>query len=122
VNREQAGAWLAAVLGDRPLAAAAVAELAARAGISKRTLHRAKADIGATSEKRASGWVWALQAEDRDAGQDRGKVASANDRPPEPLTLRLLSTHKSGNLARAGGVRVTVTYTPERGWVEEPNG
>jgi len=127
VNREQAGAWLADVLGDRPLPAATVAELADAAGISERTLRRAKADVGAQSVKGSGCWFWKLpgdrqdQGGDRDAGHDPGMVAKSQDRAPKaegPLVLRLLTTRRK--VAKAAGVRVTLTYRAGRGWIEEP--
>jgi len=56
-GREAAKGWLQTMLAGGPLPAATVREAAARAGIAKNTLYRAKADLGIISPRRA---VWEL--------------------------------------------------------------
>jgi len=53
-------AWLRSVLEKGPAWAIEVEAWAAAAGISRRTLLRAKADLGALSERRGGAWLWRL--------------------------------------------------------------
>lgn len=58
--REEAAAFLREQLDAGPVAARAILARARDAGISERTLKRAKKQIGAVSEKGEDGWSWVL--------------------------------------------------------------
>lgn len=55
---DEAKAWLQYQLSAGPLAARDIYEQAKSDGIAKRTLDRAKADLGVWSERQGSGWCW----------------------------------------------------------------
>jgi hypothetical protein len=57
---EEAIDWLTLALGGGPRSASEVRSDARRAGISDRTLDRAKVELGVISEKTGSGWSWHL--------------------------------------------------------------
>mgnify|MGYP000921596360 FL=1 len=58
--REEAEGWLRDFLAAGPVPSAKVANEADRAGIAKRTLHRAKRDLGIVSCREGAAWAWAL--------------------------------------------------------------
>ncbi|MCA9183700.1 MAG: hypothetical protein KDA51_19700, partial [Planctomycetales bacterium] len=57
---EEARAWLAAQLADRPVPSATVLKKAKADGIAERTLRRAKIELGVVSEREGKAWVWRL--------------------------------------------------------------
>jgi AAA domain len=71
--------WLRAMLAKAPRKAAEVESQAAQAGISWRTLQRAKADVGVLSEKWKNEWYWLLP------GQYLDSVKLHAMLPPLPL-------------------------------------
>ncbi len=78
---EEAADWLVDLLAVGPMASKPVVDAARKAGIAERTLRRAAKRLGVRPRKvgMASGWVWALPAED---GQAHGKVANPGDWTP----------------------------------------
>ena len=58
--RDDARVFLMSVLGNGPMPAREVERLATEAGVSKRTLHRAKSEAKVRSIKGYSGWTWEL--------------------------------------------------------------
>jgi hypothetical protein len=58
--RDEARDLLAAVLADGPVPAKAAQKQAREAGVTERTLYRAKAELGVKSFKTADGWAWTL--------------------------------------------------------------
>ncbi len=58
--RDEAAAVLRDILADGPVSATEATARAIAAGISERTLSRAKSDLGVKSDKDANGWVWSL--------------------------------------------------------------
>lgn len=61
---EQAAAFLRLILEDGPVPSADVLARAEDEGISKRTLHRAKAKIGVRSIKEDKMWLWCLSEDE----------------------------------------------------------
>jgi hypothetical protein len=66
--RGEAKGWLRDLLADGRVASTEVLRLARREGIAKRTLHRAKSELGVKSECEGFGnekvWYWKLPADD----------------------------------------------------------
>jgi hypothetical protein len=60
VKAEEALTWLATELMKGPRPANELYEAADRAGISERTLERAKSDLGVVSQRAGRGWMWNL--------------------------------------------------------------
>jgi hypothetical protein len=58
--RDEARAFLEALLKDGPVSAETVLKQARKAGVAERTLYRAKAELQIKSQKTACGWAWAL--------------------------------------------------------------
>ena len=56
--KTEAKAWLLAKLKDGPVPATDILKAAKADGISKRTLERAKKELGVKSEQTAEGWMW----------------------------------------------------------------
>jgi putative DNA primase/helicase len=80
----KARAFLEELLADGPVSAAKVQEEAQRNGIAKRTLDRAKRELGVRSEKRQGEWVWVLptegsQAPSPDHGDNLGDVGDLEE-------------------------------------------
>lgn len=118
--RSEAEEFLAALLEDGPVEAKKVVREAAEAGISKRTLDRAKGKLGVRSRQaegaRHSGWLWAL--EDRgNLTPDRGNLTGLEPNP---------RISGDGNLTGEGGdlrVRLPGCHAEEgAGDVTEANG
>ena len=59
-QREKAKEFLLELLADGEVDSAEVYELAENQGIPRRTLERAKSEVGARSVQRSGGWVWML--------------------------------------------------------------
>jgi putative DNA primase/helicase len=79
---------LYSLLTDGPVPAREVIQLAARAGVCKRTLDRAKKGLGVVARKRGSGpgsrWTWELPA-------DEGSFRAFKERDLDELMERLLN-------------------------------
>ena len=75
---DDAKMFLAKILKGEPVLATRVLEVGEAARFSKRTLERAKADLGGESIKRGNEWFWSLPDQGR---QDlrRGDVGGLND-------------------------------------------
>jgi hypothetical protein len=73
VKAEEALTWLETELMKGPRPANELYEAADRAGISERTLERAKSDLGVVSKRAGKSWVWGLPevAAERNPGQVR---------------------------------------------------
>ena len=65
---EEAAAFLRDVLADGPVYAKELLRDAADAGIAERTLKRAKARLGVSSQKVGDRWTWRLAADPSDGG------------------------------------------------------
>lgn len=61
------GGWLRNIIGTEGHLATEIFEAAKAAGISEKTLRRAKTELGVVSEKSASGWFWRMPRETTDA-------------------------------------------------------
>ena len=60
-EREKAKEFLAELLADGPVESDTVYALAAEQGIARRTLERAKSEIGAASHNIGDSWVWSME-------------------------------------------------------------
>jgi putative DNA primase/helicase len=60
--RDEAKKFLADYLASGPVSSTDIEEAAAANGISKRTLLRAKTDLGITAKKETGGWTWRMSA------------------------------------------------------------
>ena len=58
--RRRANIMLMDLLDDGPMPASVVYEIAKDEGFAKRTIKRAKAEVGVVSIKRPHEWIWAL--------------------------------------------------------------
>lgn len=67
--REEAKAWLQAMLAAEPIAASKIFKQAKADGISDKTLKRAKKELRIKSVQFAGGWVWALPDEEDTDGK-----------------------------------------------------
>ena len=113
---------MVALLEDGPVEAKKVVKEATEAGISKRTLDRAKGKLGVRSRQaegaRHRGWVWALE-EGGNLTPDRGNLTGLEPNPRisgsgnltgegGDLTLRLPGCHageSAGDVTEANGHR-----------------
>jgi hypothetical protein len=68
--RDEAKKFLAGLLAGGPVSSADVEEAATANGISRRTLFRAKADLGIAAKKSGDGWTWQLPAPQYRRGAD----------------------------------------------------
>jgi len=87
---------LYSLLGEGPVWASEAIQLAAKAGVAKRTLDRAKHELGVLSRKRGSGkgsrWVWELPADEtrlkpykeKDIDDLMDRLIFGEDDPPLP--------------------------------------
>ncbi len=66
--KQLAKEWLLGLLKDGPLASKMAYRMAGSAGISKRTLERAKEELRISSLKSAEGWFWILPPDAGDLG------------------------------------------------------
>jgi hypothetical protein len=62
--RDKAAEFLWDTLNIQPMTATAITKLAKERGISVRTLHRAKAELGVRSVKQGSQWLWTLSPDE----------------------------------------------------------
>lgn len=83
--RDEARDWLMQYLQHGPQLAKEIYRESNHAGISKRTLDRAKRDLGVTASKRAfsGGWVWELQDRQREQCQPPRQCLATFEEPQE---------------------------------------
>jgi len=121
--RSEAADWLAELLADDPVLVKDIRSESKEAGISWRTVERAKGEVGAVSMKRSfnTGWCWTIPGialtrsgdapdEDRQAGDESTKTANSEElgglRPETPQTPHLEPVDaKAANSASVGGLR-----------------
>jgi putative DNA primase/helicase len=60
--RDEAKKFLAGLLANGPVSSTDIEEAAAANGISRRTLFRAKSDLGVVAKKSERGWTWQIPA------------------------------------------------------------
>jgi hypothetical protein len=80
-----ADAWLASLLHAGPIKVSEIAAAAQAAGMSMRTVERAKRRLGIKADRSGKGWCWSLPQDrhDEEATPEAVKVDEQQVRPPE---------------------------------------
>lgn len=122
--RDEAAEFLTAFLKDGPKLQKEIVDYAGQDGISKRTLDRAKKDLGITSKKVKDGWLWSLSTQGEEGQgcqtpqiQYIGKSGNLEfSAPLEPNEIRgsdKVATFDRGNLENQ-----VATLKPTEEWLE----